>query len=80
MIIVVMIIETAFVPRCKQWRYESSLVKSWGEGQEEARTTKEEVEDASGEGLSRSVSLEKEDAMNRARWRVGVGEIAVRVG
>ena len=28
---------------------------------------------------SKSVSLEK-DAMNRARWRVGVGEIAVRVG
>ena len=25
-------------------------------------------------------SLEKEDAMNRVRWRVGVGEIAVRVG
>ena len=24
--------------------------------------------------------LEKEDAINRARWRVGVGEIAVRVG
>ena len=29
---------------------------------------------------SRSVGLEKEDAMNRARWRVGVGEIAVGVG
>ena len=29
---------------------------------------------------SKSVSLEKEDAMNRARWRVGVGEIADRVG
>ena len=29
---------------------------------------------------SRSVGLEKEDALNRARWRVGVGEIAVRVG
>ena len=28
---------------------------------------------------SKSVDLEKEDAMNRARWRVGVGEIAVRV-
>ena len=27
---------------------------------------------------SKSVGLE-EDAMNRARWRVGVGEIAVRV-
>ena len=26
------------------------------------------------------VGLEKTDAMNRARWRVGVGEIAVRVG
>ena len=29
---------------------------------------------------SKSVGLEKEDAMNRARWRVGVGEIAVRKG
>ena len=29
---------------------------------------------------SKSVSLEKEDALNRVRWRVGVGEIAVRVG
>ena len=35
--------------------------------------------DASGEG-EQSVGLEKEDAINRARWRVGVGEIAVRVG
>ena len=24
--------------------------------------------------------LEKEDALNRVRWRVGVGETAVRVG
>ena len=29
---------------------------------------------------SNSVGLEKEDALNRARWRVGVGEIAVTVG
>ena len=31
---------------------------------------------------SSSVGLKKEDALNRARWRmgVGVGEIAVRVG
>ena len=29
---------------------------------------------------SKSVGLEKEGAMNRARWRVGVGEIAVIVG
>ena len=27
---------------------------------------------------SKSVCLEKEDAWNQARWRVGVGEIAVR--
>ena len=26
---------------------------------------------------SKSVGLEKEDALNQARWRVGVGEIAV---
>ena len=29
---------------------------------------------------SKSVGLEKEDTTNRARWRVGVGEIAIRVG
>ena len=29
---------------------------------------------------SKSDGLEKEDAMSQARWRVGVGEIAVRVG
>ena len=28
----------------------------------------------------KSVGLEKEDPLNRARWKVGVGEIAVRVG
>ena len=37
------------------------------------KTWKMQVED------SRSVGL-KEDALNRARWRVGVGEIAGRVG
>ena len=29
---------------------------------------------------SKSAGLEEEDALNRARWKVGVGEIAVRVG
>ena len=29
---------------------------------------------------SKSVGLEKEDALNRARWRVGVGEIVFSVG
>ena len=29
---------------------------------------------------SKSVGLEKEDALNRARWRVGVGEIAGSMG
>ena len=29
---------------------------------------------------SKSVGVKKEDAKNRARWRVGVGEIAGRVG
>ena len=29
---------------------------------------------------SRSVGLKKKDALNRARWRVGIGEIAARVG
>ena len=39
------------------------------------RTTKEGVEKE-----SKSIGFEKEDAMNRVRWRVGAGEIAVRVG
>mgnify|MGYP001795752800 CR=1 FL=1 len=29
---------------------------------------------------SKSVGLKKEDALNRAKWRVGVGDIAARVG
>ena len=29
---------------------------------------------------SKSAGLEKKDAMNRERWRVGVGEIAAKVG
>ena len=29
---------------------------------------------------SKSVGLEKKDAMNRARWRVGVGGITVKRG
>ena len=29
---------------------------------------------------SKSVGLEKKDALSRTRWRVGVGEIAVRMG
>ena len=29
---------------------------------------------------SKSIGLEKKDNLNRARWRVGVGEIVVRVG
>ena len=32
------------------------------------------------EKVSKSVGLEKEDVLNRARWRVGVGEIAAIVG
>ena len=32
------------------------------------------------EKKSKSVVLEKEDALNQVRWRVGVGEIDVRVG
>ena len=28
---------------------------------------------------SKSIGLDKEDALNRARWRVGVGEIAAKV-
>ena len=61
------------------WACFKKSIGVWSEGQEEARTTKEEVEDATGEG-EQSVGLKKEDALNWARWRVGVGEIAVRVG
>ena len=39
------------------------------------RTCKMQVEKE-----SRIVGLKKEDALNRATWRVGVGEIAARVG
>ena len=39
------------------------------------KTWKTQVEEE-----SKSVGLEKKDAMNRARWRLGVGEIVVRVG
>ena len=35
---------------------------------------------AKGSEESKRVGLEKEDAMNQVRWRVGVGEIAVRMG
>ena len=35
---------------------------------------------ASGEGEQECSGFEKEDALNRVRWRVGVGEIAVTVG
>ena len=31
------------------------------------------------EKKSKNVGLEKKDAMNRARWKVGVGEIAAKV-
>ena len=41
--------------------------------------TKEDMENASGEE-SKSVGWEREDALNRVRWRVGVGEIAITVG
>ena len=37
------------------------------------------MEEASGE-KNKSVGLEKKDAMNQVRWKVGVGEIAVEVG
>ena len=38
------------------------------------------MKDTSGEGECKGVGLEKEDSLNQARWRVGVGEIAARVG
>ena len=49
-------------------RRDDKRVLSWSsEGQEEARTTKEDMENASGEG-EQECCLEKEDALNRARW------------
>ena len=56
------------------WAYSEKSVGVWSEGQEEAWTTKEDVEKE-----SKTVGLEKKDAMNRARWRVGVREIAAGV-
>ena len=38
------------------------------------------MKNASGEGEQECWFLKKEDAMNRVTWRVGVGEIAARVG
>ena len=38
------------------------------------KTSKTQVEKE-----SKSVGLEEEDALNRARWKVGIGENAVRV-
>ena len=32
-----------------------------------------------GQKESKSIGLEKKDAMNRARWRMGIGEIAAGV-
>ena len=61
------------------WAYFEKRVGVWSEGQEEMRTTKEDMEDASGEGEQECSGLEKEDALNWARWRVGVGEIAIRI-
>ena len=43
------------------------------------RTTKEHMEHASGEG-EEECCLEKKDAMNQAKWRVGVTKIAAKVG
>lgn len=40
--------------------------------------TKEDVEDASGEG-DESVGLEKKDAIRQTRWRMGVKEIVAGV-
>ena len=37
------------------------------------------MEDASGEGEQERVGLEKKNAMNRARWRMRVREIAAEV-
>ena len=39
------------------------------------------MEDTSGEGEKerKSIGLEKENALNQVRWRVGLGEIAVRM-
>ena len=41
--------------------------------------TKEDMEETSGEG-EQECFLEKEDAINGVRCRVGTGEIAIRVG
>ena len=59
-------------------RYTSAMefeVKGKRKRERRKKTWKTQVEKE-----SKSVGLEKEDALNRARWRVGVGEIAFRVG
>ena len=47
----------------------------WSEMVRPRKTWRSQVEKE-----SKSVDLKKEDAKNRARWRVGVGEIAGRMG
>ena len=50
-------------------------VKGKGKQGRSKKTWKMQVEKE-----SKSVGLEKEDALNQVRWRVGIGEFAVRVG
>ena len=74
-------IQTLFNIYFNTWWWWACFEKSigvWSEGQEELRTTEEDKKDTSGKE-SKSVGFE-EDALNRVRWRVGVGDIAVRVG
>ena len=55
-------------------RKQGQLKKTW------KMQVEKESKNVGLEKESKSVGLEKEDALNRVRWRVGVGESAVRVG
>ena len=61
------------------WTYFEKSVGVWRQGirkrGQPRKTWKMQVEKE-----SRSVRLKKEDALNRARWRVEVGEVSARVG
>ena len=61
------------------WACFEKSIGVWSEGQVEARTTKCKWK-MQVEKESKSVCLEKEGALNQAKWRVGVREITVRVG
>ena len=61
-------------------RYDGNVLRKALEFKVRGRRKRGRPKKTQVEKESKSVGLEKEDAMNRARWRVGAGKIAVKVG